>query len=325
MQVKDLKAGDDIEVIELVAKSVGQGKFGKPPKNTPYQHLWLTDGTADIRFSLFGEDVNKIREGQTVKVIDAYVKEYPAGSGKLQLSLSRDHGTWQIVDGQALPGAPPIRREDITPAPVQIVSSDARDKRIVRQTCLKVAGTLWQGLGIGESGAVDMNRFLLTAQAMYDWVMEDEPLSQKPPEQESAEKPINSPLEGPQATRAELIAAAKEKEDAGWTGPPETALVQKFAAVMNGLLGDTPARHLWTKWAYGGKTGSSKEVTGAKLQVVLDMLGPTYTADKRWLPTKPDATEAIKAMYQEALKEAGRVGFGKSVEELYGPQEDIPF
>ncbi len=162
MQIRDMSAGDNIEVIELAVKSVGQGKLGKPPNNTPYQHLWLTDGTGDIRFSLFGEDVNKIQEHQTIKIISAYIKEYPAGSGKLQLSLSRDNGEWQIVSGDG----PSIKSEDITAAPVQIVSSDARERLIVRQTCLKATAQLHQG------DALSANDFLSYCQSMYEWVME---------------------------------------------------------------------------------------------------------------------------------------------------------
>ena len=315
MQVKDLKAGDNIEVIELRAKNVSQGKIGK--SGTPYQHCWLTDGTADIRFSLFGDDVNKIREGQTVEIISAYVKEYPAGSGKLQLALSRDGGTWQIVDGQAMP----TPREDIVAAggqaPVQIVSSDAKDRRISKLACLKAAAEFFAGREAASPGIV-----LDTAQYWYEWAMGEEPLSQKPPESESVEKPKDSPLQGagtgPRATKLKLITEAALKENLGWTGPPTIDMVQKLAPLLNELLGGDDARHLWLKWTYGVE--SSKELTGAKIQVIFDMLQPTYT-NKKWVPTKHDAAEAIKAMYQEALKDTTSIE--RAIDELYG--EDIPF
>ncbi len=163
MQIRDMSAGDNIEVIELAVKSVGQGKLGKPPNNTPYQHLWLTDGTGDIRFSLFGEDVNKIQEHQTIKIISAYIKEYPAGSGKLQLSLSRDNGEWQIVSGDG----PSIKSEDITAAPVQIVTSDATGRNINRQSARRDAVTFLEG----QQAEVD--HVLEVAQQFYDWAMED--------------------------------------------------------------------------------------------------------------------------------------------------------
>ncbi len=172
MQIRDMSAGDNIEVIELAVKSVGQGKLGKPPNNTPYQHLWLTDGTGDIRFSLFGEDVNKIQEHQTIKIISAYIKEYPAGSGKLQLSLSRDNGEWQIVSGDG----PSIKSEDITPAPIQIVSSDARDNRISRLACLKAAAQLYQGIGTAAANDMPANfalSVIRVAESMHEWAMEE--------------------------------------------------------------------------------------------------------------------------------------------------------
>ena len=123
---------------------------------------------------------------------------------------------------------------------------------------------------------------------------------------------------GPQATKLKLIAEAGIKENSGWTGPPTMDLVQKFAATMNGILGGDKERHAWLKWTYGVE--SSKEVTGAKLQVVLDMLNPTYT-DKKWIPTNKEATESIKAMFKQALIDAGQteMSFKASVEELYGP------
>ena len=322
MQVKDLNAGDNIEVIELVVKNVSQGKFGKPPGNTPYQHLWLTDGTGDIRFSLFGDDVNKLQEGQMVRIVSSYVKEYPAGSGKLQIALGKDGGNWQIVSGSGQP----VDRDDVVAAPIQIVSSDAIEEHIVKQTCLKVMGRLWQGTG----DAVSAEYLLATAQAMYEWVMGEDEKSRDPKMTQPAEsRPADGLVEshpaqlvgagtGPQATKLKLIAEAGIKENSGWTGPPTMDLIQKFAATMNGILGGDKERHTWLKWTYGVE--SSKEATGAKLQVVLDMLDATYT-NKKWIPTKEGAAEAIKAMFKQALIDAGQteMSFKESVEEVYGP------
>lgn len=312
MQVKDLSAGDNIEVIELAVKSVGQGKLGKPPNNTPYQHLWLTDGTADIRFSLFGDDVNKIQQGQTVKIISAYVKEYPAGSGKLQLALGRDGGEWQLVSGSGQP----IKGDDIVAAPVQIVSSDARDMNINRQSARRDAVAFLAGQ------QTEVEHMLEVASQFYEWAMgeTEKPENDELPGQESLAKAgVAPPGTGPQATKLKLIADAAIKENAGWTGPPSMELIQKFAPVMNGILGGDKERHTWLKWTYGEY--SSKDITGAKLQAVLDFLKPTYT-DKKWIPTQN--VEAIKAMLKQALVDAGQteMSFEQSVEELYGPQQE---
>lgn len=319
MQVKDLKAGDNIEVIELVVKNVSQGKFGKPPGNTPYQHLWLTDGTGDIRFSLFGDDVNKLQEGQTVRIISSYVKEYPAGSGKLQIALGKDGGNWQIVSGSGQP----VDRDDVVAAPVQIVSSDARDVNINRQSARRDA---IQFLTTYTGVELQIKDVLEVASQFYEWAMGEESLPEKSRDPEMTQ-PANGLVEshptqpsgtgtGPQATKLKLIADAAIKENSGWTGPPTTDLVQKFAAVMNGILGGDKERHTWLKWTYGVE--SSKEVTGAKLQVVLDLLKPSYT-DKKWIPTQN--AEAIKAMFKQALIDAGQteMPFKETVEELYGP------
>ena len=310
-KVKDLKAGDNIEVIELRAKNVSQGKIGK--SGTPYQHIWLTDGTGDIRFSLFGEDVNKILEGQTVKVISGYVKEYPVGSGKLQLALGKDGGNWQVVSPQGTV----TKSDDIVASSVQIVNSDARESHFAKQTSLQVVGQLWQGAG----NAIGIDYLLTIAQQMYEWIMAEEPLATKPLEPESEESVDESPKvlsgTGPKATKVKLLASAAFKETSGWTGPPTMDLVQKFAAVMNGILGGDKERHTWLKWTYGVE--SSKEVTGAKLQAVLDILKPTY-ADKKWTPTNEEAVESIKAMFRQALKDAGQteMPLEQSVEEVYG-------
>jgi len=305
MQVKDLSAGDNIEVIELTVKNVGQGKFGKPPGNVPYQHCWLTDGTGDIRFSLFGDDVNKLQEGQQIKIISGYIKEYPVGSGKLQLSLGRDGGDWQIVSGNGQP----VKRDDIVAAPVQIVSSDTRDRNINRQSARRDAVAFMDGQAAGVGDVLEI------AQQFYEWAMGEESLPSKPPAGVPQESP--APTTGPGATRADLIAAAGGREVAGWTGPPTMDLVQKFAATMNGILGGDKERHTWLNWTYGKM--SSKDVTGAKLQAVLDMLDPTYE-NKKWIPTKPEAVMAIKAMFKQALLDAGQteMSLEQSVEEVYG-------
>ena len=326
MQVKDLKAGDNIEVIELVVKNVSQGKFGKPPGNTPYQHLWLTDGTADIRFSLFGDDVNKLQEGQTVRIISSYVKEYPAGSGKLQIALGKG-GNWQIASGSGQP----VDRDDVVAAPIQIMSSDARDVNINRQSARRDA---IQFLATYAGIELQVKDVLEVASQFYEWAMgiaekSLESEGNEPPD-DSTEHPGSHPTQydsrgflhdsqsgtGPQATKLKLIADAAIKENSGWTGPPTTDVIQKFAATMNGILGGDKERHTWLKWTYGVE--SSKEVTGAKLQVVLDLLKPSYT-DKKWIPTQN--AEAIKAMFKQALIDAGQteMTFKETVEELYGP------
>lgn len=305
VKVKDLKAGDNIEVIELTVKSVGQGKLGK--QGTPYQHTWLTDGTGDIRFSLFGDDVNKLQEGQRIKVISSYIKEYPAGSGKFQLTPIKDSGAWQIVSEQ---GAI-TKSDDIVAPPFQIVNSDARDNRISKLTCVKAAAEFFSHKDAEPQDVID------TAQYWYDWVMSDESLPSEPESED--DEPVKKAQEdkGPLAVKLWLIAESAKRE---WGGPPTIKQLGLLNGLLNDILGGDKERHTWLKWTFNVE--SSKELTGGQVVFMLDKLVVTKSATTgNYEPTSEKFVQAIKAMFTQALKDAGQteMTFEESVEELYGP------
>lgn len=304
VKIRDLSAGDNIEVIELRAKNVSQGKIGK--SGTPYQHLWLTDGTGDIRFSLFGEDVNKIQEGQVVKIISGYVKEYPIGSGKLQLALGKDGGNWQIIGTDSTT----TRKEDIVAPPFQIVNSDARDNRISKLACVKAAAEFFSHKDAEPQDVID------TAQYWYDWVMADESLPSEPESED--DEPVKKAQEdkGPLAVKLWLIAESAKKD---WGGPPTIKQLGLLNGLLNDILGGDKERHTWLKWTFNVE--SSKELTGGQVVFMLDKLAVTKSATTgNYEPTNEKFVQAIKAMFTQALKDAGQteMAFEQSVEELYG-------
>jgi replication factor A1 len=55
----------------------------------------LTDTTGTVTFTLWGDEADRYRVGQRLKIVDGWVKEY---RGRLQLSLGRS-GTVEIMPG----------------------------------------------------------------------------------------------------------------------------------------------------------------------------------------------------------------------------------
>jgi len=178
IRIANLNPGDNIDEISLIAKTVLQGKISKA--GNPYQHIWLTDGKDDIRFSLFNGDVNKVAEGQKITVWNAYVKEYPEGSGKLQLALSKDNGRWQQAESQPAPQSKPepqyIPAQHFHDGPPSAAAqailheNDEKQKMIVRQTCLKVVAELLKGQqGLDQKTFTDA--VIAHARPLYRWAM----------------------------------------------------------------------------------------------------------------------------------------------------------
>ena len=133
MQIKGLVPGMDVPEIEGI---LSFGTYGRPQLSgdgkTKYQHGLLSDGTGQIRFTLWGDDVGAIPDGARIRVQNAYVREY---RDKPQLALSKDGGHFEVI-GVPEKAAPPIGS-----AFEEAIMSDleADSVRITRLACLKAA------------------------------------------------------------------------------------------------------------------------------------------------------------------------------------------
>ncbi len=94
MQIKDLKPkqGNVDIVIDIV--DVGEAReFQKFGKSGKVSTAIAKDETGDIKFSLWNEDVDRIKAGDKVHIINGYVNEW---QGEMQLTTGR-MGKLEIV------------------------------------------------------------------------------------------------------------------------------------------------------------------------------------------------------------------------------------
>ena len=87
MQVKDLKPKQGNVDINLDVVDVGDtrefSKFGKPGK---VANAVAKDETGDIKLTLWNDDIEKIKAGDKVHLINGYVNEW---QGEMQLTTGR--------------------------------------------------------------------------------------------------------------------------------------------------------------------------------------------------------------------------------------------
>lgn len=105
---------------------------------------------------------------------------------------------------------------------------------------------------------------------------------------------------GPKAVKVWLLTEADKKATGGRIGPPTIDDIKRLAPALDSILGGDDERHAWTKWTYGKE--SLKELTGAQTDILWTTLNATYD-DGKWTSTNDKFVAAVKAMYQEALKE----------------------
>jgi len=163
----------------------------------------------------------------------------------------------------------------------------------------------------------------LTEQTMRQWAGDeraatgrDKPLEQKAAEgpEEPKEQPETKPIKkestkvesgkGPQAVKVWLLSEAEKASRK--QRPLTTKDVKELAPLLNNVLGNDEARKAWLKWTYG--IDSANDLTGAQKDVLWETMRPTYVPETTlWEPTGENGQKlvtAIKAMYQEALRES---------------------
>lgn len=147
---------------------------------------------------------------------------------------------------------------------------------------------------------------------------------EKPSPKKEPEKKIKLDQEkGPSAVKIHLN---KKAFEIGSAAPSEPQL-KLYRLLLDKILGgDTAKRRTWQKWTFN--KDSSKDMTKGQVQATLNMLKLEKDEETGYHePTSEKAIEAIKAMFKQALIDAGQteMTLEQSVEELYDPQEDLPF
>ena len=94
MKIKELKENTNASVENVRVVEVGTARtFNKFGKDNRVCSAVIEDSSGKCKLSLFNEDVELVKKGQVLNIINGYVKEY---KGELQISRGRN-GQIEIV------------------------------------------------------------------------------------------------------------------------------------------------------------------------------------------------------------------------------------
>lgn len=101
MKIKELKPNQPNVEIEGVVKSLGEEKsFDKGGRELRLVKAVIEDDSGQIELTLWNEDIDKISEGDKIRMTDGYVKEY---QGEKQLTTGRN-GEIEVLDSNGSKG-----------------------------------------------------------------------------------------------------------------------------------------------------------------------------------------------------------------------------
>ena len=87
MEVKDLQPGQGSVNIEVTVKSVEEPKtIDKYGRQLRLTNAVVTDGSGEIKLTLWNEDVDKVKPGVIIKITNGYVNEF---NGEKQLTSGK--------------------------------------------------------------------------------------------------------------------------------------------------------------------------------------------------------------------------------------------
>lgn len=94
MKISELKPNQGKVDIEVTIKNVGEVRvFNKYGKDLRVANAIVTDETGETTLSLWNEDIDKVKEGDKVKINNGYVSQF---NGKNQLTSGK-FGNLEII------------------------------------------------------------------------------------------------------------------------------------------------------------------------------------------------------------------------------------
>jgi replication factor A1 len=98
MKIKDLQAGQGNVDIEVTVKSIEQPRtINKYGKDLRLANAIVTDGSDEVKLTLWNDDVDKVKVGSILKIEKGYVSEF---QGEKQLTTGK-FGKMTLVDGSS--------------------------------------------------------------------------------------------------------------------------------------------------------------------------------------------------------------------------------
>ncbi len=120
MQVKDLKPKQGNVDITIDVVDVGTPReFQKFGKNGKVATAIAKDETGDIKLTLWNEDIDKVKSGDKVHIVNGYVNEWQGEMqlttgrmGKLEIVGKADAGSGKEPESEIMSNIPPEEKND---------------------------------------------------------------------------------------------------------------------------------------------------------------------------------------------------------------------
>lgn len=87
MKISDLQSGQGSINMELTIKSIEEPRaFNKYGKYLRVAKALVSDGESQIKLTLWNQDIEKVKEGMIIRIINGYVSEF---QGEKQLTTGK--------------------------------------------------------------------------------------------------------------------------------------------------------------------------------------------------------------------------------------------
>ncbi|PIN77735.1 DNA-binding protein [Candidatus Woesearchaeota archaeon CG10_big_fil_rev_8_21_14_0_10_34_12] len=98
MKISELTVGQGKVDVEAEVKSIEEPRsFNKFGKSISVANAMVTDGSGEIKLTLWNDDIDKVKAGSKVKITNGFVNEF---QGEKQLTSGK-FGKLEILDGNS--------------------------------------------------------------------------------------------------------------------------------------------------------------------------------------------------------------------------------
>ncbi|MEK6933601.1 MAG: SOSS complex subunit B family protein [Nanoarchaeota archaeon] len=125
-KVSDLKAGQGKVDIEVVVKSKAETRtFNKYGKDLKVANAIVGDESGEISFSLWNDDIEKVKVGDKIKITNGYVSEF---NGQKQLTSGK-FGKMEVISSSDSPSDSSVSPASSSVSPTEEDSKKSKGKK----------------------------------------------------------------------------------------------------------------------------------------------------------------------------------------------------
>jgi len=125
MKISELRSGQEKVNVEAVIISIEEPReFDKFGKTIRVANAMIEDDSGKIKLTLWNQDIDKAKEGATVKIVNGFVNEF---KGEMQVTGGK-FGKVEFEEGSGVSSAKPSKKEKV--AEVDDTEEESLDEEI---------------------------------------------------------------------------------------------------------------------------------------------------------------------------------------------------